>query len=66
MKRLLALLVALVVLSATMARAEERITDFYSRITIAPSGALTVTEVITVESEGREIRHGIYRDFPTT
>ncbi len=66
MTRLLALLLALVVLSATIARAEERITDFDSRVVVAPSGALTITEWINVESEGREIRHGIFRDFPTT
>ncbi len=28
-------------------------------------GALLVTEAITVNAEGRNIRHGIYRDFPT-
>ena len=35
-------------------------------MTVAQTGALTVTETISVISEGEQIRHGIYRDFPTT
>ena len=27
---------------------------------------MTVTETVRVQAEGREIRHGIYRDFPLT
>lgn len=46
--------------------AEERITSFDSRITVEPSGLLTVTETISVIAEGSEIKRGIYRDFPTT
>jgi len=48
------------------ALAEERITDYSSEINVAETGALTVTETISVISEGDEIRHGIFRVFPTT
>jgi uncharacterized membrane protein YgcG len=47
------------------ALAEERIIEFSSEIDVAPSRELTVTETITVQAEGRDIRRGIYRDFPT-
>jgi uncharacterized membrane protein YgcG len=46
--------------------AAERITDFSSDIRVSQTGALTVTENISVNSEGDRIRHGIFRDFPTT
>ena len=45
---------------------EERITDFQSRIVVAPDGGLTVTETIAVQAAGEQIKHGIYRDFPTS
>ncbi|MDZ7790519.1 MAG: DUF2207 domain-containing protein [Xanthomonadales bacterium] len=45
--------------------AEERIVEFASEIEVKPSGELEVTEEITVVAEGRDIRRGIYRDFPT-
>jgi len=47
------------------AGAVERVLDFHSEIRIAADGTLTVTEVIVVQAEGREIRRGILRDFPT-
>jgi hypothetical protein len=47
------------------ARANERITDFSSAIRVAQTGALTITETISVNAEGYAIRHGIFRDFPT-
>ncbi len=43
----------------------ERIKNFVSDITVAGNGQLTVTEMISVNSTGNQIRHGIYRDFPT-
>ena len=43
----------------------ERVLSFSSDIVVARDGALTVTETIRVRSEGMDIRHGIYRDFPT-
>ena len=45
--------------------AAERIRLFQSHVTVMPSGALTVTENITVVAEGNKIKRGIYRDFPT-
>ncbi|HEY1637248.1 MAG TPA: DUF2207 domain-containing protein [Rhizomicrobium sp.] len=48
------------------ASADERITNYDSKIEVARNGALTVTETISVIAEGDRIRHGIYRDFPTT
>src|SRR5688500_19776291 len=43
----------------------ERVLSFSSDIVVARDGALTVTETIRVRSEGMDIRHGMYRDFPT-
>ena len=57
------LLLACVVMPS--AAAVERVTDFHSTVEIAADGVLTVRERITVEVEGREIRRGILRDFPT-
>lgn len=45
--------------------ADERILSFDSRIEVAADGGMDVTETIRVRAEGRNIRHGIYRDFPT-
>jgi hypothetical protein len=45
--------------------AEERILRFHSDITVHEDASLTVKETIQVVSEGKEIKHGIYRDFPT-
>jgi uncharacterized membrane protein YgcG len=39
--------------------------DFHSAIRIQADGVLDVVERIAVEAEGREIRRGILRDFPT-
>ncbi len=47
------------------ASVQERILNFDSRIRVQANGDLTVTESIHVQSAGRKIRHGIYRDFPT-
>jgi uncharacterized membrane protein YgcG len=44
----------------------ERILDFHSDITLEDEGSLQVTETITVISAGNKVRHGIFRDFPTT
>lgn len=45
--------------------AAEGILDFQSRIEIQKNGDLAVTETLTVQAEGDQIKHGIYRDFPT-
>jgi uncharacterized membrane protein YgcG len=61
----LALLFAATLWLAGPAGAAERIVSFDSLVEIAPDGTLTVTETIAVEAEGKKIRRGIYRDFPT-
>ena len=43
----------------------ERILAFDSHITVNEDSTLLVTETIKVVSQGQQIRHGIYRDFPT-
>jgi uncharacterized membrane protein YgcG len=45
---------------------EEQITRFRSDITLLDDSSLQVTETISVVAAGRQIRHGIYRDFPTS
>jgi uncharacterized membrane protein YgcG len=50
---------------ALAAPAAERVVDFHSTIHIQADGVLEVTERIAVQAEGREIRRGILRDFPT-
>ncbi len=45
--------------------ARERILDFHSDIEVQADGTLEVTETIEVRAEGKNIRRGIYRDFPT-
>jgi uncharacterized membrane protein YgcG len=44
----------------------EQITSFHSDITLEADSTLLVTESITVIAAGRQIRHGIFRDFPTS
>ena len=58
-------LVLLLLILAGGLRAEEVILDFQSRIEVQKNGDLDVTETITVRAEGKEIKRGIYRDFPT-
>ncbi|MEX0914294.1 MAG: DUF2207 domain-containing protein, partial [Wenzhouxiangellaceae bacterium] len=43
----------------------ERILGYHSEIEIMADATVEVTEHITVRSEQRNIRRGIYRDFPT-
>jgi uncharacterized membrane protein YgcG len=50
---------------AAASNAAERVVGFHSDIRIAPDASLTVTETIEVQAEGKEIRRGILRDFPT-
>ena len=52
---------------ATAASAQsERILNFKSFIKVHPDASMTVTEDITVQATGQEIKRGIIRDFPTT
>jgi len=57
----------LILFAATqVAHADERILAFDSTITVNPDGTLEVREVLRVSVEGRDIRRGIVREFPTT
>ncbi len=60
----LALSLLAVAFLAFPANAEEVIHSFFAKIDIASDGELTVTETLSVRAEGRQIRRGIYRDFP--
>ncbi len=65
---LFAFLTALAGLISTLSPAfsAERITQFLSDIEITRDAALLVTETLDVKVEGRQIKRGIFRDFPTT
>lgn len=66
--RLLCALFALVLslgLAPSRADAQERILSYDVEVVVERSGDLLVREIIDVVAEGREIRRGIYRDFPT-
>jgi len=54
------------VIAAGGAHAQEIIHRFESVVRVAKDGTLSVTETIRVRAEGRDIRRGIYRDFPLT
>ncbi|MFQ5785592.1 MAG: DUF2207 domain-containing protein [Alphaproteobacteria bacterium] len=43
----------------------ERVLAFASQIKVQADGGVAVTETITVVAAGRQIKRGIYRDFPT-
>lgn len=58
--------VLFLMLAARGATAAEVINAFASDIVLEKSGAMTVTETITVNAEGNRIRRGIFRDFPLT
>ncbi len=63
MKRILLML--LTVLPLTTVQAKERITYFQSDLQVSADGSMEVVETIRVIAEGRRIKRGIYRDFPT-
>ena len=55
---------AVVLAASVPALADERILLFDSTIEVNTDGSLLVREKIRVRAEGRNIRRGIYRDFP--
>src|SRR6267142_3174818 len=63
--RVLGTLVLLSLWSIAAHAQTERIRDFHSDIHLLDDGTLVVKETITVFSTGNQIRHGIYREFPT-
>jgi uncharacterized membrane protein YgcG len=66
MIRRLLLSLSLFAAFAGAANGYELIQRFESEVEVQENGDLIVTEHITVESDLREIRRGILRDFPTT
>src|ERR1700746_769319 len=61
------LIACLSLIASLSARAQsERILDYQSDVTLEDDGSLQVTETITVKSTDNQIRHGIFRDFPTS
>jgi hypothetical protein len=62
---LLILAVALCVVAGPAIAERERIRDYRSEITVHADGSVTVVETITVVADGKKIKRGIYRDFPT-
>ncbi|VXB04634.1 conserved membrane hypothetical protein [Pseudomonas sp. 8AS] len=58
-------LLLLVCLLPGLAGAQELIESFDVTLQVEPDGNLLVTERITVQAEGREIRRGIFREIPT-
>jgi uncharacterized membrane protein YgcG len=56
----------LLLIALAPAAADERILSFVSDVVVQKNGDLLVTETIKVQAEGKEIRHGIRREFPTT
>jgi uncharacterized membrane protein YgcG len=50
---------------ASLSQADERILAWQSDIRVRPDSVLEVVETLEVRAEGRQIRRGILRDFPT-
>src|SRR5659263_130311 len=64
---LTAVMVLALLAGATAAPAQsERILNFKSLIKVHPDASMSVTEDISVQASGQEIKRGIIRDFPTT
>ncbi len=66
MRNIFGFLIVLVSLlgSALAVSAKERILSFESNIVVRPDSSVEVKETIRVKGERRNIRRGIYRDFP--
>ena len=60
------LFVLLFLCAAYMGFAAERITDFSVRMRVNTDASVNVTETISVVAEHKQIKRGIYRDFPHT
>lgn len=66
MLRWLAAVLCLLCALGQPAAAEEVIRNFVSDVTVGSDGSVTVRETLTFNVEGRQINHGIKRDFPTS
>ena len=51
--------------TVTPAAAREAIREYFSNIVVHADASLTVTETLRVWVEGRDIKRGIFRAFPT-
>ncbi|MDF1606614.1 DUF2207 domain-containing protein [Hoeflea sp. YIM 152468] len=61
---LFAILICLAASAPQAATAREEIRSFAAEIEVRTDASLDVTETITVNAEGNEIRRGIFRDIP--
>src|SRR5438270_1367513 len=66
MKNFFAALYFLLLAISPAVAQDERILSFDSRITVNVDASMLAKETITVAAEGVDIRHGTYRDFPTS
>lgn len=68
MKKFILFLLAWIFLFPLLAQAyeSERIISFRSDIKVNEDSSMTVVETIEVQSNGVQIKRGIYRDFPTS
>lgn len=62
----LSALTVFLTLSVGAQAAEERILEFRSFVEVHEDSSMTVTEDISVEATGQEIKRGIVREFPTS
>ena len=65
MKKLQIVLSIVLTLTSATVKPYESIKSYHSDITLNKNGSIRVKETIVVHAEGRNIRQGIYRDFPT-
>lgn len=66
LRALLAAVLVLLFAAPALAQSDaEAIDNYASDITVHRDGTLDVTETIGITAAGIQIRHGIYRDFPT-
>lgn len=65
LNRCVFILAALLAWAAPSRAQTERILDFHSDATLQDDSSLQVTETIIVVAAGGQIRHGIFREFPT-
>ena len=65
MRTLARILCVLLFTVAAWAQDDERILSYHSDLTVQADASLRVTETIRVRAQRDQIRHGIYRDFPT-
>ena len=66
LKRLVLAVLLAFVAACPLSAGTERILDFESVVVIDPDGSMVVTENITVQAAGDQIKRGIVREFPTT